>query len=78
MRIAGIDAPECAHFGRASQPFSGDALAWLRAALAGRRVRARLHSVDQFGRVVASVTVRRGLWRRDVGLEMLRAGMATV
>lgn len=78
MRLAGIDAPECAHFGRASQPFSAEALEWLRNCVGGRRVRARLHSADQFGRVVASVTVRRGLRKRDVGLEMLRAGMATL
>ena len=45
-----------------------------------RRVRAHLHSKDQYDRVVATVTVRRGLAlrRRDVSLEMLKAGMATV
>ncbi|KAF8245938.1 SNase-domain-containing protein [Wilcoxina mikolae CBS 423.85] len=78
VRLAGIDAPECAHFGNKAQPYSAEALAWLKAYVGDRRVRAYLHSKDQFDRVVATVKVRRGLQRRDVGLEMLKAGMATV
>ncbi|KAA8893387.1 hypothetical protein FN846DRAFT_537111 [Sphaerosporella brunnea] len=78
VRIAGVDAPECAHFGNPSQPYSEEALEWLKNYVSGRRVRAYLHSKDQFDRVVATVVVRRGLWRRDVGYEMLKAGMATM
>jgi endonuclease YncB( thermonuclease family) len=45
-------------------------------------VRCRIWRRDQYDRVVASVYVRRGpgplrLLRRDVGLEMLRRGLAT-
>lgn len=43
-----------------------------------RRVRAYIYKRDQYERVVATVWVRRFLFRRDVGKEMLRAGMATV
>src|SRR6202043_185760 len=43
-----------------------------------RRVRAYIYKRDQYDRVVATVFVRRGLFRRDVGLEMLKAGLATV
>lgn len=78
VRIAGIDAPELAHFGRPSQPFGQEALDWLTSYILHRRVRAFLHRRDQYERVVATVHVRRGLFRRDVGLEMLKAGMATV
>jgi endonuclease YncB( thermonuclease family) len=78
VRIAGVDAPECAHFGNPPQPYSEEALEWLKDYVGGRRVRAYLHSKDQFDRVVATVMVRRGLWKRDVGYEMLKAGMATV
>ena len=79
VRIAGVDAPECAHFGHPEQPYGAEALEWLRTYLTpGQRVRVHLHSKDQFDRVVASVKVWRGLRRRDVGLEMIRAGMATV
>lgn len=41
-------------------------------------MRAYLHRPDQYQRAVASVVVRKGIFRRDVSLEMLRAGMATV
>ena len=41
-------------------------------------MRAYVHRPDQYSRVVATVYVRKGLLRRDVGLQMIRAGMATV
>ncbi|KAL8303549.1 hypothetical protein RB601_007776 [Gaeumannomyces tritici] len=78
IRIAGIDAPEGAHFGRPGQPFSGEALAFLRSYLQGRNVRARIYRRDQYERVVATVFVRQWLVvRRDVGYEMLKRGLAT-
>jgi len=43
-----------------------------------RRVRAYVYKRDQYDRAVATVYVRRGLWRRDVGLQMLKSGLATV
>ncbi|TKA73329.1 hypothetical protein B0A49_05253 [Cryomyces minteri] len=78
VRIAGIDAPELAHFGRPSQPYSSEALLWLRRYILHRHVRAYIYKRDQYERVVATVWVRRWLIRRDVGLEMLKAGLATV
>jgi len=78
VRIAGVDAPELAHFGRPSQPYSTEALTWLREYILNRRVRAYVYKRDQYERIVATAYVRRGLFRKDVGLEMLRAGLATV
>ena len=78
VRIAGVDAPELAHFGRPSQPFAQEALDWLTAYVNGRRVRAYVYRPDQYSRAVATVYVRKGLLRRDVGLQMIRAGFATV
>ncbi|KAI0021520.1 hypothetical protein F4780DRAFT_281779 [Xylariomycetidae sp. FL0641] len=77
IRLAGVDAPEGAHFGRPAQPFSTDALAWLSDYILGRRVRAKIYKRDQYDRVVATVFVRRFLIRRDVGYEMLKKGLAT-
>ncbi|KAI1840653.1 hypothetical protein JX265_008910 [Neoarthrinium moseri] len=77
VRLAGVDAPEGAHFGRPAQPFSTDALAWLTDYVLGRRVRAKIYKRDQYDRIVATVFVRRFLIRRDVGLEMLKRGLAT-
>ena len=78
MRLAGVDAPECAHFGRPAQPYSNEALEWLKSYVLDRRVRAYIYKKDQYDRVVATVYVWRGLIRRDVGLQMIKAGMATV
>ncbi|KAK9773466.1 hypothetical protein AB5N19_05234 [Seiridium cardinale] len=77
VRLAGIDAPEGAHFGRPAQPFATDALAWLSDYILGRRVRAHIYKRDQYDRIVATVFVRRFLIRRDIGLEMLKRGLAT-
>ncbi|KAF2235056.1 SNase-domain-containing protein [Viridothelium virens] len=81
IRLAGIDAPERAHFGRPAQPYSDAALHWLSNTILHRRVRAYIYRRDQYDRVVAQVFVRGGLLglrRRDVGYEMLRRGLATV
>ncbi|KAH3246033.1 putative endonuclease lcl3 [Aspergillus fumigatus] len=83
IRLAGIDAPELAHFGRPEQPFAREAHQWLTSYLLGRRVRAYIHRPDQYQRAVASVYVRRLLdfppfRRRDVSYEMLKRGLATV
>lgn len=84
IRLAGIDAPELAHFGRPEQPHAREALDFLSSYLLHRRVRVYLHRQDQYQRVVGSAYVRRA-WdfplpfrRRDVSYEMLRRGLATV
>ncbi|EEP81839.1 conserved hypothetical protein [Uncinocarpus reesii 1704] len=79
IRLAGIDAPELPHFGRPAQPYSHEAHTWLTNYLLNRRVRAFLYRPDQYGRVVATVYVRRWLlFKQDVGLQMLKQGWATV
>ncbi|KAJ5921682.1 Nuclease (SNase-like) OB-fold [Penicillium verhagenii] len=83
IRLAGIDAPELAHFGRPEQPFARDAHSWLTSYLLGRRIRASIYRQDQYNRVVGSVFVRRAFdfppfRRRDVSYEMLKRGLATV
>lgn len=77
VRLAGIDAPEGAHFGKPAQPYATDALAWLSDYILGRRVRAKIYKRDQYDRIVATVFVRRFFLRKDVGLEMLKKGLAT-
>jgi len=78
VRLAGIDAPEGAHFGKPAQPYSAEALEWLKNYVMNRRVRAYIYKRDQYERVVATVWVRRFFFRKDVGMEMLKAGMATI
>jgi endonuclease YncB( thermonuclease family) len=78
IRIAGIDAPEGAHFGKPAQPYSAEALKWLSDYILNQRVRAYIYRRDQYDRMVATVWVRGRFFRKDVGKEMLRVGLATV
>ena len=78
VRLAGVDAPELPHFGREGQPGGKEAIGWLTSYLLGRRVRAYVYKRDQYDRAVATVYVRKGFLRRDVGLQMLKTGIATV
>ncbi|EPS45100.1 hypothetical protein H072_870 [Dactylellina haptotyla CBS 200.50] len=84
IRIAGVDAPEGAHFGKPSQPHSSESLAYLTTLLTSQYVRASLLRRDQYERVVCSVSMKRsgiiGLlgFRQDVGLVMLQDGIAQV
>ena len=78
IRIAGVDAPELAHWGREAQPYSQEAFEWLTQYILNRRVRAHIYRRDQYDRVVAQVFVRRWFIKKDIGLEMLRHGLASV
>ncbi|KAF7975978.1 hypothetical protein HWV62_8126 [Athelia sp. TMB] len=83
IRIAGVDAPEAAHFGRPAQPYSAEALAWLKGTIEGRTLRCLLLRRDQYARVVGLVelpprVLPAALFSgKCLSLEMLRAGWAT-
>jgi endonuclease YncB( thermonuclease family) len=76
VRLAGVDAPEGAHFGNKAQPFAEEAQTWLSNYILGRRVRVTLLARDRYERVVCSVKIWRWGFRRDVSLEMAKAGWA--
>lgn len=79
VRLAGIDAPELAHFGMAEQPYAREALEWLRKRVEGRPVKIKPLRIDQYQRLVASVWVRwMVFWWQNVSLEMVRNGYATM
>lgn len=79
VRLCGIDAPERAHFGGKTQPFGDEALNWLRFKILGKRIWIKPLSVDQYNRCVARAVYWTWLggWK-DVSLEMLKDGLATV
>lgn len=52
VRIAGVDAPEGAHFGMPSQPYSKEAKDFLTKLVLNKRVQVELLSRDQYSRVV--------------------------
>ena len=66
IRFAGIDAPE------KGQAFGERSKQSLSALVFQKRVEARCHKKDRYGREVCAVFVS----LRDVGLEQIRAGMA--
>ncbi|KAK1222926.1 putative endonuclease lcl3 [Marasmius sp. AFHP31] len=84
IRIAGVDAPECAHFGKPAQPYAKESLAWLRNRITGKTLYCQILQRDQYSRVqVANVMVKRSfapgtLLANSLAMEMLRAGCATV
>lgn len=79
VRLCGVDAPERAHFGKPSQPFSEESLLWLRRYLLHRKCRVKPLRIDQYNRVVSKVLVKHfGLFTRDVSEEMLKHGIAVV
>lgn len=81
IRLAGVDAPECAHFGMPGQAYGNDAKKWLDRYTRGRRVRVVVHAVDQYNRALASVFRTRGILpfrAKNVSVELAKAGYATV
>ncbi|WVQ80677.1 hypothetical protein IAT38_002782 [Cryptococcus sp. DSM 104549] len=79
IRIAGVDAPENAHFGNPAQPHAKESLEWLRATVLGKRMRCQLLSKDQYNRIVAAPYISRTFWfDQPLPLLMLKEGMAVV
>ncbi|KAF0719799.1 Aste57867_798 [Aphanomyces stellatus] len=79
IRLAGIDTPEIAHFGKPCQPYAKEAKAQLTSMLQGRIVTVRLLRRDQYGRAVCMVTY--GTWPfsyQNVSEELLKFGLARV
>ncbi|GAA93890.1 uncharacterized protein L969DRAFT_43297 [Mixia osmundae IAM 14324] len=81
IRIAGVDAPEMAHFGKPSQPYADVAHRYLTERCLGKTVKLKLLSKDRYGRVVAMVYARPSpLWpvMTNVSYDMLKKGLAIV
>lgn len=79
VRIAGVDAPEMAHFGKTAQPYAQEAMDWLKSFVLHRYVRIYPYRKDQYERAVCMVSRRRWLFfKADVGRQMLKRGLATV
>lgn len=79
VRLCGIDAPERAHFGSKSQPFSDEAMNWLRWQILNKKVWIKPLRIDQYNRCVAKCVY--WTWSsgyRDLSLQMLKEGLAVV
>jgi endonuclease YncB( thermonuclease family) len=82
---------QLAHFGRPAQPYSAQALEWLKENVEGRYIKCQLLRRDQYQRIVALPLLPRRHWRwrwwwwlarvhttRNLSLEMVRAGWGVV
>ncbi|SCU93293.1 LADA_0G02300g1_1 [Lachancea dasiensis] len=78
IRLCGVDAPERAHFGNPAQPFSEEALIWLRHTILGRHVWVKPLAIDQYGRCVAKVEYLTWTGWRNLSLDMVKNGLAVV
>jgi endonuclease YncB( thermonuclease family) len=86
VRLSGVDAPEMSHFGQPAQKYGNEAKAWLKALAEQRRASLRIHSIDQYKRVLGSVHIKSsnvvlrmlGLGRRNLSLELAKSGYAVV
>lgn len=78
VRLCGVDAPERAHFGNPAQPFSEEALIWLRYTILSKGVWIKPLSMDQYGRCVARVAYWTWTGYKDLSLEMVKRGLAVV
>lgn len=57
IRIAGVDAPEMAHFGNPAQPHAKESFDWLVKEVTGKVVRCQLLRKDQYNRIVGTESV---------------------
>lgn len=84
IRLAGVDAPELAKQGKPGQPFADEAKQFLTELIGKKTVRVHIHSVDQYNRPVATVTLSRHgsgrspVGRTDVGYELVANSLAYV
>ncbi|KAF9961304.1 putative endonuclease lcl3 [Mortierella alpina] len=81
IRIAGVDAPEGAHFGMPAQPFSQESLEWLRKELKGKTVLVKPFAKDRYERVVSMAWYPRFLPflpKKNVSVEMLKVGYGQI
>ncbi|KAG0380791.1 putative endonuclease lcl3 [Mortierella sp. AD032] len=81
IRIAGVDAPEGAHFGMPAQPFSTESLAWLRKELLGKTVTVQPFAKDRYERVVSMAwypSFLPFLPKKNVSKEMLKIGYGQI
>ncbi|KAF9903032.1 putative endonuclease lcl3 [Linnemannia zychae] len=81
IRLAGVDAPEGAHFGMPAQPFSAESLAWLRKELLGKTVTVQPYAKDRYDRVVSMAwypSFLPFLPKKNVSKELLKIGYGQI
>lgn len=78
IRIAAVDTPETAKFGKSGQAGGDDATSFAREQLEGKTVSVKMLSRDQYQRVVGMVSYGSGPFKKNISEELLKRGLATV
>jgi endonuclease YncB( thermonuclease family) len=76
IRLAGIDAPECSHYGKPGQPYATEALSYLKSLVLFKNVYIKLLSKDQYGRAIAMIYTSSP--RVNVSVALVKEGLAHV
>jgi micrococcal nuclease len=79
LRIAAVDTPETAKFGKPGMRLGEEAKEFAKARVLNKRVRVRCYSRDQYGRIVGTLEYGGpGPWARDLSTQLLQNGLASV
>ncbi len=83
VRIAAVDTPETAKYGKTGQPFGKEAMEFAHEKLLGKTVKVKLLSLDQYGRVIGLVKFKETAFvvfsrKRDISEQLLSEGLAVV
>jgi endonuclease YncB( thermonuclease family) len=78
VRLAAVECPETAKFGNPGQPGGKEATDFLRDLVDGKSVSVKLLGKDQYARIVGMATVGSWPFQKNLPLELLHAGHATI
>ncbi|OQS55425.1 lcl3 [Ecytonucleospora hepatopenaei] len=78
FRLAGVDAPEVAAFGKPAQPFAKESTDFLKFLILYRVVQVKIVGKDMYGRLLAMVYTGGFFNKKNVNDLMLKTGMACV
>jgi len=78
IRIAAVDTPETAKFGKEGQPLGEEAKQWVKDQILDKDVSVQLLSRDQYQRVVGMVSYGTWPFKKNLSKELLKEGLAVV
>mmetsp|Transcript_20225 Transcript_20225/g.20333 ORF Transcript_20225/g.20333 Transcript_20225/m.20333 type:complete len:252 (+) Transcript_20225:46-801(+) len=78
VRIAAVDTPETAKFGNEGQVFGKASTEFTKSKVLDQKVKVKLYSKDQYGRVIGQVTYKDKMFSKDLSEELLKKGLAVV
>lgn len=78
VRIAAVDCPETPKYGSKGQKYGPIAMKFAHTKLHSKKVKVKLLSRDQYGRVIGQVSYNEGFSRKDIAEELMKNGLAVV